>query len=609
MPPAIRPYRDFVTPALHRRFASASGFTLLACYSVAVLMGPWNDALWAWFPLGSAAIKTGLLFIVTLIVYILRVSQMHVGQRSTTKPFETFRQYALRFDTPRTVVAYALSAFLFSEVYIWSRNSDARLQYTDPGKLHERIKLNERPLFLRSMFILLAFGQAAVHLWRDYDRVPIPVSCSRKLQNKSTSTPVTSSPGCQVLANLPKIVIKSGVMVGLVVLFGPVVYLFILRKSLWSWHYAFARYLVSLPKIMRPSGLGNAFELLLKFGFEGTLLVSLWDVSNNLFDQHMAREPLKKDKPITNDSKDPNGSLLNGLKSKKEVTKNIAFWELALITGRFAERRQAIYQEIDRKNGATGTQIVALCLKELRAIISRVDSHASSPQGNNVNATPVSLQLVPRISSPLKEDKITDSGFQPENRLQKFEAFASDVARVHSSPENAARAPARKFLESGAKNLNQQVQQSTGFINGYWNSFTQSSFGELFRTTVRRTANVVVNGAPYSHICLIINAVNALTSLTVQSLKEDALGQFHKEVPGIIRVFTVAIKKTEAYLQTLVTEEKVPEVMDVLDLLRTGLEKILTAFAEYLHEMEMTKDEIQEAKEVLLRREMQERRR
>jgi nucleoporin NDC1 len=59
------------------------------------------------------------------------------------------------------------------------------------------------------------------------------------------------------------------------------------------------------------------------FGFlvEGTLLVALWQFVNTAFDLYIAQEPLKSNQPITSESKDPNGTLLNGLKSKKEAVK------------------------------------------------------------------------------------------------------------------------------------------------------------------------------------------------------------------------------------------------------------------------------------------------
>src|ERR1700709_2596688 len=45
MPPAprIRPYKDFLTPALHRRFALATATLFGLCYVEAVLIGDWNS--------------------------------------------------------------------------------------------------------------------------------------------------------------------------------------------------------------------------------------------------------------------------------------------------------------------------------------------------------------------------------------------------------------------------------------------------------------------------------------------------------------------------------------------------------------------------------------
>jgi len=45
MPPAprIRPYKDFLTPALHRRFAMATATLFGLCYAEAVLIGEWNS--------------------------------------------------------------------------------------------------------------------------------------------------------------------------------------------------------------------------------------------------------------------------------------------------------------------------------------------------------------------------------------------------------------------------------------------------------------------------------------------------------------------------------------------------------------------------------------
>jgi nucleoporin NDC1 len=39
----VRPYRDYLTPALHSRFTRASRYTLVLCYLIAVFMGEWDN--------------------------------------------------------------------------------------------------------------------------------------------------------------------------------------------------------------------------------------------------------------------------------------------------------------------------------------------------------------------------------------------------------------------------------------------------------------------------------------------------------------------------------------------------------------------------------------
>jgi nucleoporin NDC1 len=90
---------------------------------------------------------------------------------------------------------------------------------------------------------------------------------------------------------------------------------------LWDYYYSFGRSFISLAKTAKPTGLAPFAPLVAKFVVEGTLLVLLWEFANKAFDLYIAQEPLKNDKPITDDSKDPNGTLLNGLKAVKRAVK------------------------------------------------------------------------------------------------------------------------------------------------------------------------------------------------------------------------------------------------------------------------------------------------
>ncbi|KAF2707074.1 hypothetical protein K504DRAFT_483270 [Pleomassaria siparia CBS 279.74] len=616
-----RPYRDFLTPVLHSRFTKASLYTFALCYFIAIWMGKMEDLFWSWFPIGPAGMRASLIFICSLMIYVLRVAQWHVGQRSTESPSETFKKYTLRKATFYTIGIYALSAFLYGETYIHSRTPAARLSYTEAGKAYERIKLNERPVYLRCLFLSLAVAQGIVHIWKDYDKIQIPLMRPNKERKDeaqiATVLPSAKKPLQLLRQELMPMAKTAGTFASATLFIGSVVYFLALRKVIWSWHYRFARNIHALAKTSKPSGLSPFLNLIFMFAVQGTLLALLWQFTNTAFDAYITQEPLKKGKPITSDSKDPNGSLLNGLKSKKPEVKAIAFWELALITDSFNDRRKTIYGELDRKKAPTFKQVTDICLAEINEISNRINAaldpmfRSEDADGKKELTTPISL--VPQISQPIKNGQIAGPGFAPETRMQKIESVTSQIARAHSSPQNAQNAQARKYLKQGQKKFEERAQEAEGLWVKYTNQFAASPFGWPFRTCIRHTANVVVNGAPYSRQSSIVNAITTLTNLTVASLKEDEYGQFNTEVPQMVRVFTTAIKKIEEYMESLqvhwtdvdclkkpeAERKDIPEVNVVLDTLKEGLERILGAFNEYLSPMGMSRVEIQEAKKLI----------
>ena len=161
-------YRDFLTPALHRRFTSAALIILVICYAEAVLIADASSSkfeeqllkhsgsdivavIWFWFPIGPAGIRTLLLFVSALSIFVLRIAQLHLGMiwrmpeknrvlkrasgaRTTASPFETFTTYLFRLNTFQTLGWYIFSAWWFSEVYMWSVPDSANLGWVAAGK-------------------------------------------------------------------------------------------------------------------------------------------------------------------------------------------------------------------------------------------------------------------------------------------------------------------------------------------------------------------------------------------------------------------------------------------------------------------------------------------
>jgi nucleoporin NDC1 len=225
-----------------------------------------------------------------------------------------------------------------------------------------------------------------------------------------------------------------------------------------------------------------------------------------------------------------------------------------------------------------------------------------------------SVNLVPRIAQPLRDDKqITAALPKPNTKWEHIEAAAAGIAKSQSTPGNAQQAYSREALNRGMLKAQVGAREAESFFAKYYSLFVSSPVGSLFQQSLQRSTSIVVLGAPYSRISLVCNAVTALTNLAVFSLSQDSLGRFHEGIPAIIRGFTAAINKIDEYMVTVpihssdketlskpeVEQRKVPDVDAVRECLREGLEKILGGFNEYLTGLGMTRLEILDAKKAV----------
>ncbi|KAG9954274.1 hypothetical protein KCU85_g659, partial [Aureobasidium melanogenum] len=602
--PLPRPYRDFLTPSLHRRFTSAALIGLAACWLISIPMAS-PSLFWSWFPLGPAGIRTLFLFISSLSIFVLRVAQLHFGPRTTTSPFESFWSYLVSKSTVLTCFWYSLSAFLFAELYIFTTAKDANLAWIDPGRSYERPKLNERPILLRSQFLFLALAQSAIHLYKDYDLIRLPQS------------PAKNSPVMQLRDELKIVLGHTVKLVSLTCLFGPFVYFAVWRNFAWSLAFKIGRTLFFLPKSTRPSGLTDPVSLIARFLWSAMLLVALWELSSRAFTIYTAQEPVKKDKPLTADSKDPNGSLIAGLKAKKEIPKTMAFWELAMITKKFEDRRKTLFAELDRKGESTWSQISGTCLIEIQSVIQRIQD-SQGAVAHAPEQPPQPLQTLPKISSrPVREDAIFMAPPPPATGLQAFESSVGLVARSYGQSHGATNpvSPrAQKLLEYGADRILTKEQQQqlgrAGMVdnaNGLISWLIRTPFGIPFRQSFARRVNATVFGVPFSTSAIITNAVQAVCGLAVASLKEDNLGQVQKDISTIVRTLIITTQQIQLFIRNLPPHwtdvdfdgnRNVPEVEELLKVLRDGLHEIVVTFGEYAGNLGLSKSEMMIAREL-----------
>ena len=281
-----------------------------------------SAVFWAWLPFGRAGIRTGLLFIPAFMIFILRVAQLHVGIRTSNSAYQTFVRYAPRFQTIQTAGWYLFSAYLFSEIYIWSASKEADLNRIKMIRNTERPTLNERPIYLTCFLYFLAIVQTGFHLYYDYDRIDMPITKTKPQDSPDGGAHSVVSPEAQLRTKLLPLAMSALYRSVVMAVVSPFIYSFTIRDFAWGFTRSFAKYFWSLPKsnalpTIRPFHWG----LLMRTVSAGFLVIMLWEVGNTAFSVYVAQEPLKNERPITYESRDPNGSLLTGLKGKKLQTR------------------------------------------------------------------------------------------------------------------------------------------------------------------------------------------------------------------------------------------------------------------------------------------------
>jgi len=271
----------------------------------------------------------GLLFIPAFMIFVLRVAQLHVGIRTSYSAWHTFRTYALRFEVLQTLGWYFLSAYIFSEIYIWSAPKSADLNRIKLIPKTDRTALNERPVYLTSFLFFIASVQASFHLYYDYDRLNMPVTKTGAEGSSDQGSHLVVPPTKQLEAQFPLLALSSLKRAIAAAIVSPIIYSidlgiypYSVRRFAWSFTRSWAKIFWALPKsnslpTIRPFHLSVLFQTLLA----GFLLTLLWEVANAAFTAYVAQEPLKNERPITYESRDPNGSLLTGLRGKKLQTR------------------------------------------------------------------------------------------------------------------------------------------------------------------------------------------------------------------------------------------------------------------------------------------------
>ncbi len=169
---------------------------------------------------------------------------------------------------------------------------------------------------------MLAVIQSAVHLAYDYDTIRLPV---QKPYSETTNNPHNAilSPRDLLRKDLPQRAMAGVIRCLALAVLGPLVYSLFLRRMVWEWTSFAVRASGYIPKssLTPPSSPPYRFSLIGRSIVSAYLLLILWETASVAFEAFFAQEPLKSGWPLTNECKDQNGTLLTGLKSKRDIPK------------------------------------------------------------------------------------------------------------------------------------------------------------------------------------------------------------------------------------------------------------------------------------------------
>lgn len=291
-------------------------------------------------------------------------------------------------------------------------------------------------------------------------------------------------------------------------------------------------------------------------------------------------------------------------------------WELALIAQGFEARRQAIYYDIDRKDGPMWSQVYTVCMELFKQIDLRIDEFGR-PTTLSTAQPAQTVEQKPRTSAPLRQDPIFTKQGATTGLLSGMEKAWDQVARAPGSSPVSELSPLAKKTWKDAKDRvltkEQQNALSPDHIRAeleHWstNLLNIHLIGGLFRRTFRTRFAGVVLGTPYAEPALYIHATQALCQLAVHSLSEDQFGNVHRDVPSIIRSLTTTIRKIESLKQRFPVHwtdtsgsKESPEIDQVLDALRCGLEQVVTKFEPFQGDLRLSLSDLRLAKEAMER--------
>ena len=306
-------------------------------------------------------------------------------------------------------------------------------------------------------------------------------------------------------------------------------------------------------------------------------------------------------------------------RAASNLSQAFALWELAYVAKDFDTRRQAIYQDIDRKDGPMWSQVYAICIDLVKSVETRIDNYNKPAKPPPVEEKPA--QPKQRVSAPLRDDPVLRNKARSNTARDGMEKAVSQIARSPGASPVSKLSPLAKKTWNEAKDrllsrsqqeamspehLRSQLEQRAGGLMNTWlvRMFIQRSFRTEFAAAVL--------GGPYAEPAMHINAIIALTQLAIHSLAEDQFGNVHRDVPSIVRSLTALVKKLDAFKQRFPShwmeakgDRDTPEIDEILEAARAGLSAVVAGFEPYMTDLRLSLTDLRLAKEAAVKPQQQ----
>ncbi|KAK5053947.1 hypothetical protein LTR84_001909 [Exophiala bonariae] len=513
----------------------------------------------------------------SVFIFSLQIATLEVGQQTKISTWATLSRNLFSSDALKAIFGYGLSAFWFSEAYVWS-SSD--LGWVTRGSHTTSDTLNERGIFLQAYVLMLAVVSAFTHFYRNHSSLRIPVSrvpssTSNEVANQSTH-PIKPRWSQVEKAFWPAIV--RSLLAVLIIIPSGIIYLAFLRSFLYSIHLFFAKLWFDISRTnAHATGFVDMVDIskyLVRCSVAGILLLFTWDMSCNLFLIYFSQEPTKMGLPLSASSKDPNGTLLTGLSSKKPVVQTFAFWELAIIAQKHKDRRQAIFEDIERPSGPMWPQMLQNGLQVLRAIDLRINGPPPIPPSENSHIKSLP-SIIPKSSYPSSLPTKPKASWMRQGVSEVLGDFGnSDDVWYSENVEAKVSSALSQVKPSGASEV--LMENLTNFL--------PSPVIALLKISHFDKINATVLGSPAGNAALIVDVIESITKMLVASLTEDTFGKATPTVPDAVRTFTKTLTTIEKFVNANKpgSDSGIEEVGIIVERLRAGLRELLAAFQVYL---------------------------